>query len=530
MPGVAPHHGQVHRWVLPPVVVVFGLVVERVSVSAADVTLWLPDLLVGLALIGSGSVAWPRQRGTGTLLGLSGFFWFLGTLWPPALFLHVGPIVHVLVTGPGVRAPSRALAVVVGCGYLVAIQMPRWPSETTTVMLAVALVVVLVLAYRPAGGPVRRERLVALRCGCVLAADLLAGAVLRTAVPEGRGVLAALLVHEVAVAGIAVTLAQAWRPPPASRVADLVVELGEVRSGTLRDALATTLRDPTLQVGYHVGDGRYVDVGGRAVDLPQPAAGRTATFVDRGGGPFAVLVHDAGLLEEPALLAAVTAATRLAASHTALRAELDGRVAAVRRSRRRLLVAGDDEQARLGERLREGADRRLIGLDDLLQVAAGRSTGAGDHIERARQELGHTRADLRTLAQGLRPPELDDGLLGAISALGERSPLPLQVTVPAERYDADVEATAWFVCAEAVTNAVKHAGATSAAIRIIRRDDQLVLTITDDGAGGADDTRGSGLRGLADRVEALGGRLAVDSAPARGTSVTAELPLGRHRG
>ena len=102
--------------------------------------------------------------------------------------------------------------------------------------------------------------------------------------------------------------------------------------------------------------------------------------------------------------------------------------------------------------------------------------------------------------------------------------------MPAERYDADVEATAWFVCAEAVTNAVKHAGATSAAIRIIRRDDQLVLTITDDGAGGADDTRGSGLRGLADRVEALGGRLAVDSAPARGTSVTAELPLGRHRG
>ena len=209
-------------------------------------------------------------------------------------------------------------------------------------------------------------------------------------------------------------------------------------------------------------------------------------------------------------------------SNTALHAEVDRRVADLEASRRRLLLAADEEQARLERRIRDGAEHRLEGLSELL-----RSAGKGEHLARARDETARTLTDLRDLARGLRPRELEHGLRTALVALAERTPVPVDVRMADRRYDTELESTAWFVCAEAVANAVKHAGAGQTLVEVSPRDGHLVLAIADDGCGGADFGRGTGLRGLADRVEALGGRFRLDSPAGGGTRLTAELPLGR---
>ena len=133
-------------------------------------------------------------------------------------------------------------------------------------------------------------------------------------------------------------------------------------------------------------------------------------------------------------------------------------------------------------------------------------------------------AELRELANGIRPAYLDHGLVVALRELAGRAPLPVTVAAAPERYPSDVEATAYFVACEGLTNAVKHAAATRVEMQVRRRDGQLVLTVCDDGLGGAHPDRGSGLRGLSDRVAAHGGRLRVESRQGHGTVLTAELP------
>ncbi|GAA0240373.1 sensor histidine kinase [Cryptosporangium japonicum] len=140
------------------------------------------------------------------------------------------------------------------------------------------------------------------------------------------------------------------------------------------------------------------------------------------------------------------------------------------------------------------------------------------------EQLGVAISELRALANGIRPAYLDDGLDVALRELAGRTPLRVEVHAGRDRYPSDVEATAYFVACEALANTVKHARATGVALRAERKDDHLVLTIHDDGSGGARPAEGTGLRGLADRISAQGGRMRVDSAPDRGTTVIAELP------
>jgi signal transduction histidine kinase len=409
--------------------------------------------------------------------------------------------------------------------------MPAWQSDVAVAVLGLGLVAVLVRRLLTATvGVARRHARVAFLAGSALAADLVAGAVLRTTVADGRAIPLTLLLHEVAVCLVAVALVGGLRTAAVDRVTDLVVELGESRSGSVRDALAAAVSDPDLALGYRGPGGEWVDARGEPIAVPAPGGGRTATVIERDGGPFALLVHNSGALAEPALAAAVASATRLTASHEDLRAEVEARLVELRAARGRLQRAADEEQARLGRRLRGGAEGRLAALDDLLLAAGAGSPAAADRVAGARRELAHTLDDVRALAQGLRPRELDAGLAAALAALALRSPLPVQICVPAERYADDVETTAWFVCSEAVANAVKHAGATSVSIRVAASGDVLRCTVADDGRGGADPAQGSGLRGLTDRVEALGGRLRIDSPVGAGTRLAAELPLGRQSG
>ena len=196
-------------------------------------------------------------------------------------------------------------------------------------------------------------------------------------------------------------------------------------------------------------------------------------------------------------------------------------------SRRRIVVAADAQRRRLQRELQEGAGRRLDAVAaqvEALGPAIGDGPAAGQLADVERQ-LDAARAELRELARGIHPTALTaGGLEAALPELASRSSVPVELRVDAGRAPAAVEAAAYFVCAEALTNVAKYAGATRVTIDARREPGRLVVAIADDGAGGADPARGSGLRGLADRVEALGGRLRVESPPGAGTRLEAELP------
>jgi signal transduction histidine kinase len=336
------------------------------------------------------------------------------------------------------------------------------------------------------------------------------------------------VVFEAALALLAILLARGvLREPWARRVpTDLVVELAETRYGALRDRLARALGDPTLEVGFRVeqGDG-YVDAAGRPLALPPLGSPRRTTVVEH-----AVLIHDAALLDDPRLAAALSEAAQLAGSNARLQAEVRAQIAELQASRRRLLAAADDERRRLEQRLHETAERRLAML--LPELERARRVAVGDperaaRVQRASEQLEHSLADVRRLAAGLHPRELaTGGLREAMAALAARSPVPVELDLGlSENLPAEAERTAYFVCSEGLANVAKYANASRARVNVRAVGDRLRVEVADDGRGGAHPAGGSGLRGLADRVEAVGGTLTIDSPAGAGTRVVAELPL-----
>jgi signal transduction histidine kinase len=253
------------------------------------------------------------------------------------------------------------------------------------------------------------------------------------------------------------------------------------------------------------------------------------TVVERDGRPIAVLVHDRAVLEEPGLVEAVASAARLAASNARLQAELQTRVAELAASRRRILEAGDEERRRLERRLRDGAERLLVELTHTL-----RRSRADSAQERTRAQIAHaerelelTLDDLRRLAHGLHPQILsDEGLASAVARLAEGAPIPVETEIASQGIPPRVAAAAYFVCAEALANVAKHSSASRVTVGISSDHARVAVRVEDDGIGGADPSLGSGLRGLADRIETLGGNLQVDSPPGHGTRLAAEIPLG----
>jgi signal transduction histidine kinase len=340
---------------------------------------------------------------------------------------------------------------------------------------------------------------------------------------------AVLWAYEVVIFAIAVgflfgLLRGGWTE---ATVTGLVVELGDVpETGTLRQRLAAALGDPSLAVGYWLPEEQaYFDESGRRLDLPAPGSGRDATIVRDGDEPVAALVHDAGVVGDRRLVESVAAAARIAVSNVRLQAEIRTQLDEIEASRRRIVEAADRERRRLERELREGAERRLVHIESLLGETAEDSEGAALYGE-ALAEVSRARAELREFARGVHPRVLtEEGLASALPDLARRAPVPVSVEAPPARLSAAVEAAAYFVCSEALANVGKYAQASSASINVRLTDDRLVIDVRDDGVGGASLAKGSGLRGLADRVEALGGRLHVESRPGHGTIVSAELPL-----
>jgi signal transduction histidine kinase len=312
-------------------------------------------------------------------------------------------------------------------------------------------------------------------------------------------------------------------------VAELVVQLGSFPSpAQLREAIARCLGDRSLELAFWLpGEERYVDAHGQALD-PEGDPGRAVTVLEHGGKRLAALLHDRALLDEPQLLEAAGAAAGLALQNARLQAELRAQLAEVRASRARIVAAGDAERCRLERDLHDGAQQRLLGIRLALQLARGRLADGGAAVEallvEADAEVVDALAELRALARGIHPAILtEEGLAPALAGLARRAPVPVEVAVCSERLPAPVEATAYFVAAEALANIVKHAYASRASVQVARNNGRLAVEVADDGAGGAD-TAGTGLRGLRDRVEALDGQLQVDSPPGGGTRVTAEIP------
>jgi len=499
-----------------------GLALGVASAVIARPELVVLDTLTGLTLIGLGLAAWslrPRS-GTGFLMAAAGGAWFIGSFVPWALYLHRGPLAHLLLTYPGRRLipAARVERAGLAAAYAYAALAPVARNEYATIAFAAGLVALTSLNYSRAGGPERRARLAALIGAAAFGTVLVVGAVTRVGGADvDREVLFA---YDAVVCLLALGLFAdlLWGRWAQAAVTGVVVDLGEPgAAGTLRDRLARTLGDRTIAVGYWLPEqGRYVDETGRPIELPAANPQRAVTPILDEGAQVAVLVHDSALLDDPALMSAVAAATRLAVSNARLQATVRARVDDVEASRRRIVAAADEQRRRLEQDLQTGTTRRL---GRVAELAARIDPVLERQVSDARVELG-------ALARGIHPAVLTERGLGeALRELGERAGATVECELDERRSAPIAEAAAYFVCSEALANVAKHARASHASVRVATADGLLTAEVVDDGIGGADVAAGSGLQGLIDRVEALGGRLDIQSAPGRGTSLAARLPL-----
>jgi signal transduction histidine kinase len=313
-------------------------------------------------------------------------------------------------------------------------------------------------------------------------------------------------------------------------VADALAVVGLAPSaGALEQALARALGDPSLRVlTLDQEAGSYVDGLGRPAQLPAPD-GSMVTYVSDARGPYAALVHDRALAEDPALLAAGVAVTRLVIDNQNLSLELRRQLDEVRASRARIVEAGDNERRRIERDLHDGVQQRLLALALSLRRAGTRSTVdpvAADELNRGADEALGVVEDVRELAQGIHPAVLTEAGLGsALRLLAGRSPVPVDVDIALDgAASASAQAATYFVASEALANVVKHAGATMVRLLASELDGKIRVVVEDDGRGSADPS-GKGLRGLDDRLAAIGGTLSVAERPGGGTIVAATIPL-----
>ena len=522
-----------------------------------------------LAYAGSGLIAWrlrPASR-LGPLMVLTGALALAGALsWAgdggvlhtTGQALDVLPLVlfvQVFLTYPSGRPHGRAEWLIIGTGWvaalggqLAAMLLGGLPPHRLTVVdrpalatavyqtelvvvcaVALAGVGLLAIRRRTQGRPLRRSLSLLVDSFAVglvmIAVLLLVGVFGGPAFPVVQRISLALL----GIAPVAFLAGLLQARLARSSIGDLVLELRH-DPADLRTPLARALRDPSLELLYWLPRfGTWADEQGHPVTPPDDPA--RVTVIDDEGAPMAALVHDPALRDEPDLLAAVTAAAAIALRTGRLQAQLRANVEELRGSRARVVEAEQRERQRLERDLHDGAQQRLVALSlnlGMLQTRLGADPEAAALLTDARTEIAVSLAELRDLARGLHPAVVSDHGLGvAVESLAARAPVPVRLTVDLPgRLGEAIEVAAYYVVCESLANVGKHARATSASVDVARIGDQLVVEVVDDGAGGADTEQGTGLRGLADRVEALDGVLRVWTPRGGGTRVRAELPCG----
>ncbi|MDO8185692.1 histidine kinase [Conexibacter sp. JD483] len=518
----------------------------------AWLTAWFPAL--GLVYVTTGLLAWVRRPSSrlGLLLVVAGGFALLAEVVavdapvPVAVGMIVGTvilavIVQLLLSFPTGRLHTRTERLVVLAGYLVCL-----PLQAPLYLYAAGNP--LSLADRPdlADAGLQVQRIAGALVVIATAALLIER--MRQARPEQRRVLVPLSVYGIfalLVVPVSSALEQSvfdGDPVPrtilqlvslgfvpivfvvaASRggfdrtsdLAELGVWLGSDESGRpeLRAALATTLGDPSVQVLFRVqGEEALVDDRGIPVLVAAGANGRGTVDVELGGRVVGAIAYDAMLFDRPEEIREAGRIVAIALDRQRLTVEL-------RASRARIAATADGERRRIARDLHDGLQARLV----LLAVQA-----AGDNDrETLRAGIRSAIVELRELVDGVMPAQLTErGLAAAIEDLRDRLPLPIVLHVAGldQRLRLDVESAAYFVVSEAISNALKHAGPAALTVSLARTGGLLALEVADDGAGGARARSGGGIRGMADRVEALGGELHVDSVPGRGTRVRAVIP------
>lgn len=411
------------------------------------------------------------------------------------------------------------------------------------ILVALALAVGVVLArFVASSAPARRTQLPLLLPAALLVAKLILDEVWlldRYAVYPADELMIVTAPNALVLAAIPIgfiagaSRTSGWQGAIGRLLGDL-----EAQQEDLSDALARALGDPSLRVGFWSDAlGHYVDAAGEPLEIPAEEDRRRATTLVSGErGRLAALVHDRALLDQRGLLDSATRAARFALENARLAAEVRAQLAEVTRSRSRIVEAGDRERRRLERDLHDGAQQRLVSLRIALRmVRTAAAKGDPAQLDAMLDEVDAQARDaiteLRDLSRGIHPPLLaEEGLGPALEALAERATLDVEVrSVPQKRLPETLEVAAYFVCSEALANAAKHSGAARVVVQAGTVDGRFELAVRDDGLGGATMSGGSGLRGLSDRVAAVGGRLGIESAPGEGTTLRVTVPLNGTR-
>jgi signal transduction histidine kinase len=536
-------------------------------------------LVVGWGFIGAGLFAWARRprNSVGSLMTATGFAWFVGLLGAsnvPVLFtvgtllssVYFVTAVHMLLAAPEGRL-SRGDRRIVTIGYLVVTVgvLPTFlffdpvsicddcpqnvflieRSDTAVDVIGTVINVIglaltgavlrsLIRRWRAATRLERRLYAPMYASGMALMVTLIAQLALQSTGSDGRALDIVFFVSLIPLALVPYLFVGAFvrtRVVQGGAMSELVERLSEApAAGALRDALADALDDPSLELVYWLPeDGRFVDAAGRAVELPADGR-REATKVEREGDCVAAIIHDATLPHIGEHVRAVGAAAALALQNERLDAELRAKVGELRASRERMLRIGVEERRRLERDLHDGAQQRLVSTALNLRLARSKLAEDPDTarnlLDGAGEELEAALGELRELARGIHPAVLSDrGLRTALETLAGRAPVPVELErLPSERLPEAVELAAYFVVAEALTNVAKYAEASRAVVDVERDNGRLVVSVSDDGVGGADPDDGTGLRGLADRLAVIEGRLDIDSQRGLGTTITARIP------
>jgi signal transduction histidine kinase len=530
-------------------------------------------LAVGFGYVLAGLLAWSRRPSnrTGALLCLGGFMLLLSALQNTdvpglvavGLILAEAPIaviLHILLAFPSGRLEQPLPRALVGAGYVITIglEAPRYLFASgggildiaqrhdlahagvviQDILGAVVLVLAaLVLALRLRAATASQRRVLGLLYGYGIFAILFLEVAANILPPLfGFGPITVFVLQISAAGGIPIAFTVgvlSGRFARTAEIEELGVWLGADEGGRpyLRDALARALADESLELLFYSRDeGRYVDARGQPAELPQAGSGRASVEIELSGQRVGAIAYDALLIADPGLVRAAGRVIALALERDRLTAELIASRDALRESRARIVEAADRERKRIARDLHDGLQAQLVMLAmkaDRIVSDPDAPSVAHDAAE-VRAGLEAASESLRGLVQGVMPALLiERGLYAATEDLIDRMPLPTRLELPSadDALPEPVVSTGYFVVAEALTNAVKHSKARELAVHLARSAGALRIEVRDDGVGGAQvGAGGSGLRGIADRLDVLGGRLVISSPPGGGTALLAEVP------
>jgi signal transduction histidine kinase len=536
--------------------------------------------VVGASLVGSGLGAWQArpENMVGPVMVLTGFAWFAGlltnassplpyTIGDLVQYLWIVAFIYLLLCFPSGRLPgaidrglvAAALLFAVGLEIVAMLYGNKTGLRCTVCpnnllhafsnnaraermlglqrigggLVALGTIAVVGVRWWRASPPQRRAVTPVIVAGSLTLLALTATIIDDLAGNPLGSYPAEVFFYITATVPIAVLVVFLQRRLARGHVAGLVVQLGEQSTSTdLRTALARALGDPSLELAFwYPAEARYVRADGRQLELPgERGDDRRSTFVEHDGQPVAVLLHDSALEHNAELVQSVCAAAGLALENERLHAELRARLVELQASRARLVEATDAERARIERNLHDGTQQRLVSIAMSLGLLESKlqpdQSEAAPIVREAQSALALALEELRELTQGIHPTLLvERGLPVALEALCRRAGLPTHLKVELDtRLSDQVETCAYYLTSEALSNAAKHSHGSEVRVDVSCDGRTLAIEITDDGIGGASVGPGSGLRGLADRVEALGGRFTVSSPPGLGTRLRAEIP------